>query len=153
MFTVGSSLSSSTSFFDLFIRNFSYVLSVLIFYTKMVLFLLHLVVDLSFYSLQQIIVRVLILIMECSILFALLDPLQISFESPFFHQYFFNLFLRIFLLYLSVIIFLESFLSFELLYILPSLLVSPVVAVSLIVLLASFPIRVLHFCPDWFMTD
>ena len=66
------------------IRFFYYVLSVSIFYSKIVLFPLHPVVDLS----TDFIGRIFFVILEELVLFALLDPLLESFESCFFHQYF-----------------------------------------------------------------
>ena len=66
------------------IRSFCYILFIPIFYSQIVLFPLHLVVGIS----PNLLVEFSFVISECLILFLLLDPVSVTFKSPFFRNIF-----------------------------------------------------------------
>ena len=83
---------------NLSIGSFCNVLSVLIFFSKFVLLPLHPIVGLSSGILHRHFAGIFFVILECSILFVLHDPVPLSSESPFRQYiwiYFFKLFFQI----------------------------------------------------------
>ena len=84
-------------------------------------------------------------ILKGPVLFVLLDPAPVPFESPIS----FGLSHPVVLI-LSAVVSLGSFLSVWFLYVLSSFIVLLALAVSLFVLLSSFPIKVLYFFLDYF---
>ena len=95
--TLGPSLSPLNSFACcLFIQLLCYVLLVDIFYSKIVRFLLYLVVGMSSYHLLQLVGRISFRCFGMSVLSILFYRFSISFKSSFFRQYFLFYFFKLY---------------------------------------------------------
>ena len=132
---------------NLSIQHFWFDLPVSMFYSRIVVFLLHLVADLSLSIFHHLVWRIFFryFARSCSVFIAW--PCPDIFWVFILLPIMFNLFLPI---VLSVVPFWGSSHPFGFLCVLLSLIVSRVIAVSLFVLLVSFPIQVLYFCLDSF---
>ena len=110
-------------FMLLSIQLFCYIFPDSIFYPEIILFLLHLFAWFSFCTLNQL-MEFSFFILECPVLFVLLDPIQEHFEPPFFLPISLILFLPIGLSDLSLVFFWGSFHFVGFLWVLSSLVVS-----------------------------
>ena len=107
------------------------------------LFCIRLLILSRTYSIYMLI-EFFFVILECPVLFALLDPDPVSFGSPFFHQYLLMYFFRFYgqnCLLVSFYVF-----SFHCVFMYYTFFVVSLVVVTLFVFLASFSVQVSSFC-------